>query len=108
MYKNSRLTPEEPFPEDLTGLRDEAVEVLHSKVHREIDAEYDELGELVPETEFRLEELTEELDRRDDEQVDSPVAEVTVLKQPVEGVAEEHAADAGASTDEEADEEAEG
>jgi hypothetical protein len=84
MYKNSRLTPEEPFPEDLTGLRDEAVEVLHSKIHREIDAEYDELGEIVPETEFRLEELTEELDRRDDEQADSPVAEVTVLKQPVE------------------------
>ncbi len=84
MYKNSRLTPEEPFPEDLTGLRDEAVEVLHSKIHREIDAEYDELGELVPETEFRLEELTEELDRRDDEQIGSPVAEVTVLKQPGE------------------------
>jgi hypothetical protein len=88
MYKNSRLTPEEPFPEDLTGLRDEAVEVLHSKIHREIDAEYDELGELVPETEFRLEELTEELDRRDEEQTDAPVAEVTVLKQPDDAGAE--------------------
>jgi septation ring formation regulator EzrA len=100
MYKNSRLTPEESFPEDLTALRDEAVEVLHSKIHREIDAEYDELGELVPETEFRLEELTEELDRRDDEQADSPVADVTVLKQPGEGM-DAAAADPG-------DEEAEG
>ncbi|WP_233091291.1 hypothetical protein [Arthrobacter sp. MSA 4-2] len=82
MPNKSRLTPEEPFPEDLTELRDESVEVLHSKIHREIDAEYDELGELVPETEFRLEELTEELDRRDeDAELDSrPVAEVTVLK----------------------------
>jgi hypothetical protein len=82
MPNKSRLTPEEPFPEDLTQLRDESVEILHSKVHREIDAEYNELGEVVPETEFRLEELTEELDRRDEEaELESrPVAEVTVLK----------------------------
>ncbi|MHA7263567.1 hypothetical protein ACX80W_10240 [Arthrobacter sp. TMN-37] len=90
MPNKSRLTPEEPFPEDLTELKDESVEVLHSKIHREIDAEYDELGELVPETEFRLEELTEELDRRDDEaeQEARPVAEVTVLK-PAAGEPEE-------------------
>jgi septation ring formation regulator EzrA len=84
MHMKSRLTPEQPFPEDLTELKDEHVEVLNSKIHREVDAEYDELGEVLPETEFRLEELTEELDRRDDGQAASSpsLAGVTVLKPP--------------------------
>ena len=67
MTNNSRLAPEDPFPDELHSLGDEAVEVLNSKVHRQLDAEYVDSGEPHPETEFRLVELTEELDRRDDD-----------------------------------------
>jgi len=63
---NSRLNPSEPFPNELTSLELSEVEVLNSKVSREIDHEYVHDGEVTPETEFRSEELTEELDRRDD------------------------------------------
>lgn len=64
MDHNSRITPEELFPADLTILDDIEVEVLNSKVRRELDAEYlDSNPE--PETEGRLEELTTELNRRD-------------------------------------------
>lgn len=65
--KFSRLTPDEEFPEDLTVLDVTEVEVLNSKVHREIDVEYIEYGLPDPETQARLAELTEELDRRDDD-----------------------------------------
>ena len=64
---NSRLSPADPFPEDLTKLELPEVEVLNSKVHRELSHEYIHDGEPSPETEFRQEELTEELDRRDTE-----------------------------------------
>lgn len=67
MNDKTRLTPEDPFPEDLDALADEDVEVLNSKVHRQIDEEYVEEGQPNPETEFRKEELDEELDERDDE-----------------------------------------
>ena len=60
----SRITPDENFP-DLTHLPMEEVEVLNSKVHRELDFEYASDGEAHPETEFRLEELDNELDVRD-------------------------------------------
>ncbi|MBG6192248.1 hypothetical protein IWX64_003218 [Arthrobacter sp. CAN_A212] len=64
MDHNSKIMPDESFPEDLTGLDDTEVQVLNSKVRRELDAEYlDSNPE--PETEGRLEELTAELDRRD-------------------------------------------
>lgn len=62
---NSRLTPSEPFPEDLTSLDLPEVEVLNSKIERELSHEYMHDGEPDPETEFRHEEVTEELDRRD-------------------------------------------
>lgn len=62
---NSRLTPSEPFPEDLTSLDLPEVEVLNSKIERELTHEYVHAGESDPETEFRHEEVTEELDRRD-------------------------------------------
>ncbi|NOJ60370.1 hypothetical protein [Arthrobacter sp. 260] len=67
MNDKTRLTPEDPFPEDLDPLADGEVEVLNSKVHRQIDEEYVEQGQPNPETEFRKEELDEELDERDDE-----------------------------------------
>ncbi|WP_024476169.1 hypothetical protein [Arthrobacter sp. CAL618] len=67
MNDKTRLTPEDPFPEDLDTLADEDVEVLNSKVHRQIDEEYVEEGQPNPETEFRKEELDEELDERDGE-----------------------------------------
>lgn len=62
---DSRLTPSQPFPEDLTSLDLPAVEVLNSKVERELDHEHVTDGETHPETDFRHEELDEELDRRD-------------------------------------------
>ncbi len=69
MNRSSCLTPDEEFPEDLTILESTEVEVLNSKVHRELDVEYVEYGLPDPETQARLAELTEELDRRDDETI---------------------------------------
>jgi hypothetical protein len=63
--ESSRLAPEESFPEDLTLLNSSEVAVLNSMVHRAIDSEYIKFGLPDPETEARLAELTEELDRRD-------------------------------------------
>lgn len=62
---NSRISPEEPFPADLGRLRDQDVEVLNSKVHREIDHEFATTGEIDAETAFRKDELADELDDRD-------------------------------------------
>lgn len=61
----SRITPGDPFPENLNQLEDNQVEVLNSKVHRQIEVEYVEEGTPDPETEHRQEELNEELDDRD-------------------------------------------
>ncbi len=61
---NSRLTPAEPFPEDLTALDDIEVQVLHSRVQRQLDYEYAYEFEADPETEFRHAELSEEFRRR--------------------------------------------
>ncbi len=79
MTNNSRLAPEDSFPDELHSLGDEAVEVLNSKVHRQLDAEYVDSGEPHPETEFRLDELTEELDRRDDDAASGLVNQVRRL-----------------------------
>lgn len=62
----TRLTPSDPFPEDLAALDLRQVEVLNSRVHRELDHEYIHDGEPALETEIRLEEINDELDRRDD------------------------------------------
>ncbi|MHA7142636.1 hypothetical protein ACX80T_13985 [Arthrobacter sp. Sr33] len=67
MNDKTRLAPEDPFPEDLDDLADGEVEVLNSKVHRQIDEEYVDEGQPHPETEFRKEELDEELDERDED-----------------------------------------
>jgi hypothetical protein len=65
MGMNSRITPDDTFPADLGRLRNEDVEVLNSKVHREIDHEFATDGEVHPETDARKEEISEELDERD-------------------------------------------
>lgn len=62
---STRLTPSEDFPDDLTSLGLPEVEILNSRIHRELDYEYAHDGESSMETEIRHEELTEELDRRD-------------------------------------------
>jgi hypothetical protein len=62
---SSRISPDEPFPADLGRLRDQEVEVLNSKVHREIEHEWAEDGEVDPETASRKDEITDELDDRD-------------------------------------------
>lgn len=64
MSYNSRIHPTESFPANLRDLDDSALHALNSKVHRELDAEY-LCGAPEPETEFRREELNEELDRRE-------------------------------------------
>ncbi|TKV29210.1 hypothetical protein FDK12_06110 [Arthrobacter sp. NamB2] len=69
---STRLTPSEDFPEDLTALALPEVEVLNSRIHRELDYEYANDGEPSMETEIRHEELTEELDRRDQQPESTP------------------------------------
>ncbi len=69
---STRLTPSDDFPEDLTTLELPEVEVLNSKIHRELDDEYAHDGEPSMETEIRHEELTEELDRRDQRPESTP------------------------------------
>jgi hypothetical protein len=59
-----KLTPEEPFPEDLTVVGARELEVLNSRLHRELDAEYLQ-GDPQTETEARLAEINEELNVRD-------------------------------------------
>ena len=60
----SRISPTDSFPEDLRVLDDQTLHVLNSKVLRELDAEYS-YGGPEAETEFRKEELDEELTRRE-------------------------------------------
>lgn len=64
MGDKSRLSPEQPFPADLAPLEDSQVEILNSKVHRQLDREYTVDQEPDPETESRYEELKAELDFR--------------------------------------------
>ncbi|KNC18387.1 hypothetical protein AC792_12140 [Arthrobacter sp. RIT-PI-e] len=70
---SSRLTPSEDFPDDLTALDLTAVEVLNSRIHRELDHEYAHDGAASTETEIRHEEVTEELDRRDRQPGSTPL-----------------------------------
>jgi hypothetical protein len=63
----TRISPEEEFPEELEDLQDNEVEVLNSKVLRQLDVEYVEEGGPNPETDARKDELDDELDSRDEE-----------------------------------------
>ncbi|WAJ34443.1 hypothetical protein OUO20_05790 [Arthrobacter sp. FX8] len=65
MSKNLRITPGDPFPEDLETLKDEKLQVLDSQVQRQLDHEIVADGESDPETEFRHHELDTEFQQRE-------------------------------------------
>jgi len=65
MNDSSRMEPDARFPQDLGQLTASEVEILNSKIHRQLDHEYVQDGEPDPETAGRHEELTAELNRRD-------------------------------------------
>jgi hypothetical protein len=67
----TRISPEEEFPENLEDLQDEDVEILNSKVHRQLDKEYVDEGGPDPETDARKDELNAELDDRDEGKADA-------------------------------------
>lgn len=62
---NFRLSPTDSFPEDLSSLEDVELQVLHSRVQRQVDYEYGHEFELNPETEFRAADVAEEFERRE-------------------------------------------
>ncbi|MEG9249984.1 hypothetical protein V6S67_17985 [Arthrobacter sp. Soc17.1.1.1] len=62
---NSRLFPTDSFPEDLTALEDIELQVLHSRVQRQVDYEYAHDIEVNPETDFRAADIAEEFERRE-------------------------------------------
>ncbi|WDF33085.1 hypothetical protein PTW37_14725 [Arthrobacter agilis] len=70
---STRLSPADDFPDDLTALDLPDVEVLNSRIHRELDYEYEHDGEPSMETEIRHEEVTEELDRREQQPESAPL-----------------------------------
>lgn len=59
------LTPSDPFPADLSKLTDTRLHILHSQVVRQLELEYLQQGIPETETEFRCEELRNELEARD-------------------------------------------
>jgi len=64
MSANLRITPADPFPEDLEELKVEKLHVLDSQVQRQLDHEIVTAGETHPETEFRHHELDVEFEQR--------------------------------------------
>lgn len=65
MPEKLRLSPEDEFPEDLTNLPDQDLQVLDSQVQRELDRELVVEGQAHPETEFRHWDLDEEFAERE-------------------------------------------
>ena len=65
MNDKLHLTPEEQFPEDLDKVSDQELQVLDSRVQRQLDHEVVVDGEVNPETEFRHYELDVEFNDRD-------------------------------------------
>lgn len=65
MTHKLRLTPDDPFPDDLEKLPDEKLQVLDSQVQRQLDLECVVDKEPHPETEFRHYELDEEFEQRE-------------------------------------------
>ena len=64
MNDKLHLTPEEQFPEDLDKVSDQELQVLDSRVQRQLDHEVVVDGEVNPETEFRHYELDVEFNDR--------------------------------------------
>jgi hypothetical protein len=65
MSDKLHLSPEDDFPEDLSVVPDQDLQVLDSQVQRQLDYEYVVDGEPNPETEFRHFDLDEEFQERD-------------------------------------------
>ena len=65
MSEKLHLTPADNFPEDLSAVPDQELQVLDSQVQRQLDYEYVAEGEPNPETEFRHHYLDEEFEDRD-------------------------------------------
>lgn len=68
---SSRLDPEKDFPEDLSSVDRDDLDILNSRNHRDRDLQYIRDGDVDAETEGRHHDLREELDRR---QVDRDAA----------------------------------
>lgn len=64
MEDSTRLDPDQSFPEDLTTVDRDELDILNSRNHRSRDRQYIENHEVDPETEGQHHELREELDRR--------------------------------------------
>ena len=65
MNDKLHLTPDDQFPEDLEKVTDQELQVLDSRVQRQLDHEMVVDGESDRETEFRHYELDEEFNDRD-------------------------------------------
>jgi hypothetical protein len=65
MSVNKYNTPEESFTNDLAVLPEYNLQVLDSRVQRQLDYEYVAEGEPNPETEFRHHDLDDEFRDRD-------------------------------------------
>jgi hypothetical protein len=61
---SSRLDPGKEFPEDLTSIDRDDLDILNSRNHRARDLQYVRDGEVDAETDGQHHELREELDRR--------------------------------------------
>jgi hypothetical protein len=64
MSDSSRLDPGADFPEDLTMIHRDDLDILNSRNHRARDAQYIRNGEVDAETDGQHHELREELNRR--------------------------------------------
>lgn len=64
MNDSSRLDPNKDFPEDLTTVDRDDLDILNSRNHRVRDVQYVRDGEVDPEVDGQHHELREELDRR--------------------------------------------
>lgn len=60
-----RLTPSNPFPDNLSDLRHADLQVLDSQLRRQLDHEYVHELDAHPETLFRMADLQEELGLRE-------------------------------------------
>ncbi|MHA7220368.1 hypothetical protein ACX80L_15955 [Arthrobacter sp. MDT1-48-3] len=64
MSDSSKLDPDKDFPEDLTTIDRDDLDILNSRNHRSRDLQYIRDGDVDAETEGQHHELREELDRR--------------------------------------------
>lgn len=65
MSDNLHRTPAESFPENLSEMPDEDLQVLDSQIQRQMDREVVRDGEVDRETEFRHYQLDDEFSDRD-------------------------------------------